>query len=785
MTTPFADKSPEQLSDTEARRELRLLAQTITTHDTAYYLRDDPVISDDDYDALRRRNRAIEQHFPHLKRKDSPEERVGVPPDSSTTSFAKVIHRRPMLSLGNAFDAGEVADFIDRTRRFLTLAPDERLDIFAEPKIDGLSCALRYENGKLILAATRGDGTQGEDITANILTLDTVPRILTGSHPPQVLEVRGEVYMDHSDFHALNAQQSAQGSKVFANPRNAAAGSLRQKNPDITKGRPLKFAAFGWGEVSGDPQTTLGATLTDCRQKLADWGLPLNPGECFATLDGLLSYYHKQMALRPRIPHDIDGIVYKVNRLDWQGRLGAVSRAPRWAIAHKFPAEQAVTRLEKIEIQVGRTGALTPVARLSPVAVGGVVVSNATLHNRDEIARKDIREGDFVTIQRAGDVIPQVVRALSERRLTRYLPLAKALHQRSTSQNLDPRRLDNFPANQQRLEVLRGAPRQRKQRQRIQKTARSSRQRPRRRLERRSEPQQNCRPYRFPAYCPDCGSPVVRHADDAVTLCPDRLGCPAQAIERIKHFVSRHAFDIEGLGDKQIRFFFERGNLKTTADIFRLHTNCPNLKNFPGWGDTSAQNLWNAIEARRTVALDRFLFALGIPQIGRTTARLLARNYHRLDNLLSLFDQIAQDAESPRLEELGAIDGLGPAMIHDLCCFFQAHDCRALIADLRTELTITEDSPTSAQNSPVSGKTVVFTGKLTTMGREEAKASAESLGARVAGSVSGKTDYLVAGADAGSKRKKAESLGITILSENEWHSLIRSTGGKDQSVVDD
>ncbi len=758
MTTPFADKSPEQLDETEARRELRILARTITTHDVAYYLRDDPVISDHDYDALRRRNRAIEQHFPHLKRKDSPEKRVGAPPDSTTNSFAKVTHRRPMLSLGNAFDAGEVAEFIDRTRRFLTLSPDERLDIFAEPKIDGLSCALRYEDGKLVLAATRGDGTQGEDITANILTLNTVPRTLTGSRHLQVLEIRGEVYMDHSDFRALNAQQSTQGGKIFANPRNAAAGSLRQKNPDITKSRPLKFAAFGWGEVSGDPQTALGATLTDCRQKLADWGLPLNPGECFATLDGLLNYYHKQMTLRPQLLHDIDGLVYKVNRLDWQERLGAVSRAPRWAIAHKFPAEQAVTRLEKIEIQVGRTGALTPVARLSPVTVGGVVVSNATLHNRDEITRKDIREGDFVTIQRAGDVIPQVVRALSERRLNRYLPLARAMRQR-----------------------------QKKQRQRIQKITAPSRQKSRRRLERRSEPQQNCRPYCFPTHCPDCGSPVIRHPDDAVTLCPDRLGCPAQAIERIKHFVSRHAFDIEGLGDKQIRFFFERGDLKTPADIFRLRTNCPNLKNFPGWGETSARNIWNAIEARRTVALDRFLFALGIPQIGRTTARLLARNYHRIDDLLKLFDQIAQDPESPRHEELRAIDGLGPAMVRDLCHFFQARDCRELITDLRQELTITEDSSTSIQDSPVSGKTVVFTGKLTTMGREEAKANAESLGARVAGSVSGKTDYLVTGADAGSKRKKAEFLGITILSEEEWHSLIRSTNtteGKDQSVED-
>ncbi|HET8726662.1 MAG TPA: NAD-dependent DNA ligase LigA, partial [Alphaproteobacteria bacterium] len=616
---------------------------------------------------------------------------------AAAPGFRKVRHAVPMLSLGNVFDDDDVGEFVGRIRRFLSLKPDDPLDIVAEPKIDGLSCNLRYENGRLVQAATRGDGAEGEDVTANILTLEDVPKRLDGA--PAILEIRGEVYMDRAEFVALNERQAERGKPLFANPRNAAAGSLRQLDARITADRPLGFFGYAWGETS-EP---LGETQWAVRDRFKEWGFRLNePARLCADIDGMLAHYREIGASRSELPFDIDGVVYKVNRLDWQERLGFVSRAPRWATAHKFPAEQAQTVLNDISIQVGRTGALTPVAHLEPITVGGVVVARATLHNEDEIARKGVRIGDTVIVQRAGDVIPQIVAVVENR----------------------PR---------------------------------------------------GSKEYVFPDTCPECGSDAVRPEGEAVRRCTGGLICPAQAVERLRHFVSRDAFDIEGLGDKQIRAFYEDGRVKQPADIFTLEKReaqrLDKLVNKPGWGKKSIENLWRSIEARRTIALDRFIYALGIRQVGQATARLLARHYHTLDAWRAAMIDAA-DETGEAYAELTNIDQIGSSVAGDLTAFFaEEHNLEAL-NNLLAEVTVELFEAPRAVASPVAGKTVVFTGTLETMSRPEAKAKAESLGAKVAGSVSAKTDYVVVGADAGSKATKARALGVTTLAEQEWLDLI-------------
>ncbi|TQV70822.1 NAD-dependent DNA ligase LigA [Denitrobaculum tricleocarpae] len=700
-TENWAALGPDELTEPQAAEELARLAAQILHHDQLYHQQDAPEISDADYDGLKRRNDAIEARFPDLVREDSPSVRVGAEP---AAGFSKVRHAVPMLSLGNAFADEDITEFLARIRRFLGLAEDTQIAVLAEPKIDGLSCALRYENGKLVQAATRGDGTTGEDITANVQTVAGVPRALSGSGWPQTLEIRGEVFMRRDDFRQLNERQEARGGKVFANPRNAAAGSLRQLDASITASRPLTFYAYAWGEVS-EP---LGATMIEARENMTAWGFTINePGRLCESVEEVLAFYREIGAARAEMPHDIDGVVYKVDRLDLQQRLGFVSRAPRWAVAHKFPAEQAQTLLREITIQVGRTGALTPVANLEPITVGGVVVSRATLHNEDEIARKDIREGDRVIIQRAGDVIPQVVSVLLEHR------------------------------------------------------------------------PKDSKPFQVPEHCPECGSVAIRETGEAVRRCTGGLICPAQSVERLKHFVSRNAFDIEGLGDKQVKFFFEKEQIRKPGDIFRLAANDADsltpLRNQPGWGKQSAENLFAAIEARRQISLDRLIYALGIRQIGQTTARLLAKTYGSLEKLRAAMD-LANDRESDAFEDLINIDGIGPAMADDLLGFFAEQHNREVLDDLASELTVEDFVVEEASDSPITGKTVVFTGKLETLGRSEAKAKAESLGAKVAGSVSKKTDFVVVGADAGSKARKAEELGLTVLSELEWLEFIAPRG---------
>lgn len=693
--TPVDDLTPEQ-----ARRELARLAMEIRYHDARYHGEDAPEISDADYDALRRRNEAIEARFPELKRKDSPSERVGATPRSG---FAKIRHARPMLSLGNAFSEEDVADFLTRVRRFLGLAETDELAVLAEPKIDGLSASLRYEGGRLVYAATRGDGTEGEDITANMRTLDEVPETLTGEGWPNVLEVRGEVYMRKDAFLELNERQAAAGQKVFANPRNAAAGSLRQLDPEITRSRPLHFFAYAWGEVS-EP---LAETQSGARAKLEEFGFTLTyPTAVCRGLDAVLAHYHEIGRQRAELSFDIDGVVYKVDRLDWQERLGQVSRAPRWAIAHKFPAEKAETRIEAITVQVGRTGALTPVANLVPVTVGGVVVSRATLHNKDEIDRLGVKAGDTVRIQRAGDVIPQVLERVADGG---------------------------------------GAA------------------------------------FEFPRKCPVCDSDVEREEGEVVFRCTGGLICPAQAVERLKHFVSRDAFDIEGLGTKSIEEFWEDGLIREPADIFRLDR--ARILGREGWKEKSVDNLMRAIDARRTIPLDRFIYALGIRHIGQTTARLLARSYSDFESWTEAMRTVAEERAAtpdehkkpervgPSYAELVSIDTVGMTAADSLAAFFgEAHNTDVLAA-LAELLTIQAVEAPRAEGSPIAGKTVVFTGSLEKMSRSEAKARAEALGAKVAGSVSKKTDYVVIGADAGSKARKAEELGVTRLTEEDWLAL--------------
>jgi DNA ligase (NAD+) len=693
--TALRQRAVEDLTVEEAAAELEALAGEIAHHDALYHGEDAPEISDADYDVLRRRNDAIEARFPDLVRDDSPTRKVGAHPASG---FKTVRHAVPMLSLGNAFADEDVTDFLVRVRRFLGLSEEDRVDVVAEPKIDGLAVSIRYENGRYTRAATRGDGQTGEDITANVATLDEVPETLTGGDVPAVIEVRGEIYLRRDDFFTLNETREAAGEARFANPRNAAAGSLRQLDVEVTRTRPLKLFVYAWGEASALPAETHHGML----EAFARWGLPVNLE--IALCDGaeaILARYRAIGEQRATLPYDIDGVVYKVDRLDWQGRLGFVSRAPRWAIAHKFPAEQAQTILKDIRIQVGRTGSLTPVAVLEPVTVGGVVVQNATLHNEEEIARKDVRVGDTVVVQRAGDVIPQIVRPIPEKRPKGAVP------------------------------------------------------------------------YVFPETCPVCGSHAVREMNpktgkpDAARRCTGGLICPAQAVERLRHFVSRLAFDIEGLGDKQVTFFWEQELIRNPVDIFDLEEKAgDSIATFEGWGELSVRNLYAAIDARRTIGLDRFINALGIRHVGETTARLLARSYGDFATFRDAMAS-AKVGEGEAWESLVNIDGIGATVAEAIVDFFDEPHNLEVVDGLAQRLTI-EALEQAAASSPVSGKTVVFTGSLEEMTRQEAKARAESLGAKVAGSVSAKTDIVVAGPGAGSKLKKAEELGLTIMTEAEW-----------------
>ena len=671
------------MSEAEAANRLMRLAREIARHNKLYHDNDAPEISDAEYDALIRENAALEAQFPQLVRGDTPSKLVGAAP---TSALAKVKHARAMLSLDNAFADDEVAEFVARVRRFLNLAPDAPVALTAEPKIDGLSCSLRYEDGALVQAATRGDGTTGEDVTPNVRTIGDIPDRLTTDSPPHVFEIRGEVYMSKADFAALNAR--GEGERVFANPRNAAAGSLRQKDPEITRVRPLKFLAHGWGEASDVPHQS----QYDMMRQIADWGLPVSDLLIRAeTLDDALARYRHIESVRADLPFDIDGVVYKVDRLDWQARLGFVAKAPRWGLAHKFPAERAQTTLLAIDIQVGRTGKLTPVARLEPVTVGGVVVTNATLHNADEIARLGVRVGDRVAIQRAGDVIPQIL------------------------ENLTP-------------EVDRPA-------------------------------------FVFPSVCPECRSEAVAEEGEVDIRCTGGLICPAQRIERLKHFVSRGALDIEGLGEKTIVEFFGLGWLHAPGDIFRLSSHRTELLTREGWKVKSVENLLASIEAKRAPDPARFLFGLGIRHVGAVTAR----------DLVKAFGTVERVAEVARHEdaaaELSGVEGIGPVVAQALVDFFHEAHNREVWDDLLHEVS----PPAYVSNikaSAVTGKTIVFTGSLETMSRDEAKAQAESLGAKTAGSVSAKTDLVVAGPGAGSKLKKAAELGIEVIDEAGWAKIV-------------
>jgi len=693
----------DRLSEAEAAAELQRLAGEIAHHDALYYRQDRPEISDAEYDALRERNASIEARFPHLVREDSPSVRIGAAP---VEAFGKVMHAVPMLSLGNVFDDEGVRDFLERIRRFLGLETVEGLAFTAEPKIDGLSITLRYEKGRLVQGATRGDGYQGENVTANVRTIADIPKAIKSKSFPDPFEVRGEIYMSRTAFQRLNEGQAERGERTFANPRNAAAGSLRQLDPAISASRPLQFFAYGWGEAPELPANTQWGIY----RAMADWGFPLNPlAKLTNSVEEMLDTYRDIESGRAGLDYDIDGVVYKLDRLDLQQRLGFVSRSPRYAVAHKFPAEKATTTLRDIEIQVGRTGALTPVAKLEPVTVGGVVVQNATLHNEDEIARKDVRIGDTVIVQRAGDVIPQILGVVEGKR-------------------------------------PKGAKR-----------------------------------FSFPTVCPACGSHAVREVnpvtgkEDAVRRCTGGLICPAQRVERLKHFVSRNAFDIEGLGEKHIKAFYDDGLIQSPQDIFTLaerdRRSTTRLEAREGWGETSAAKLFAAIEARRKVKLDRFIYALGIPHVGEITGRLLARAYGSVEAFRDAMLAAARDRVGEAYAELDNIEGIGPTVAEAIADFFAEPHNVDVVDELLREV---RPEPLEAIDhaSPISGKTVVFTGSLEKMTRPEAKARAERLGAKVAGSVSKKTDYVVAGPGAGSKLKDAERLGLKVLSEDEWLALI-------------
>ena len=692
-------KNIKELSRQEAAAELERIATEMAKADIAYYQNDNPYLTDAEYDTLKKRNQDIEIRFPELIRPDSPSKKIGAPLKSG---FGKIPHRFPMLSLGDIFTIEEVSDFVMSIKRFLNTT--DNIDFMAEPKIDGLSFSARYENRRFVQGATRGDGKTGEDITANLKTIKQLPQQLPES-APEVLEIRGEVYMSKTDFFALNEKYEKEGKKTFANPRNAAAGSLRQLDSKITEERNLSLFAYTWGEVS----ERCWASQTEFFDRLKEWGFPTNPlNQLCHNLQEIDNNFTRLMQIRAELPYDIDGIVYKVDSIALQERLGFLTRTPRWAVAHKFPAEQAVTQINDIRIQVGRTGALTPVADLKPVNVGGVVVSHATLHNEDEIKRKDIRIGDTVIIQRAGDVIPQVVQVLPEKR----------------------------PSDSQE--------------------------------------------FIFPHTCPQCGAHAIREEDEAVRRCTGGLTCPAQAIERLIHFVSREAFNIEGMGDKIIDDFYHEGILHNPADIFTLEqrnedgdlfshqkNSALHLESREGWGKKSVEKLFAAIRARKSIDLPRFIYALGIRQVGSATSRLIAQNYGSFANFMT-------DMQNKETAKLISIDGIGGAMAKDIVEFFQEEHNLQTIHNLLQYVTVEEYIDQTNYNSPIAGKTVVFTGTLERMARAEAKAQAQTLGAKVAGSVSKNTDYVIMGADAGSKAAKAKELGITILTEDEYLKLIQN-----------
>jgi DNA ligase (NAD+) len=688
-----------KLGKAQARAEIKRLSEEIVKHDKLYYQEDAPVISDAEYDALRQRLEEIEKRFPELAAAESPTAKVGA---AALEKFGKVKHRVPMLSLSNAFAEEEIDDFIARVKRFLKLPSDAVVEFTAEPKIDGLSISLRYDNGVLVEAATRGDGFEGENVTQNVKTINNVPERLKGKDVPETIDVRGEIYMRQEDFLKVNMAQQKTGGQIYANPRNVAAGSLRQLDPRITASRPLKFFAYTWGVAKPLPADT---QFGMC-QAFKRWGLPVNEFMVVCkSAEELLAHYRKLEQERAKLGYDIDGVVYKVNRLDYQERLGFISRAPRWGLAHKFTAQKAMTVLEDIEIQVGRTGAMTPVARLKPVTVSGVVVQNATLHNEDEIQRKDVRIGDTVILQRAGDVIPQILGIVPEQR----------------------------PAG--------------------------------------------AKPYRFPETCPACGSHAVREVNpntgrlDAVRRCTGGLICPAQRVERLRHFVSRHAFDIEGLGEKIIQEFFADGLLQSPPDIFMLEERdrqaAQRLMAREGWGETSARNLFNAINARRKIGFDRFIYALGIRHVGETTARALARAYDSAKDFIAEMIEAGRDHDSAAFLRLTRIEGIGEVVANAVAEFFaEAHNVE-VVNELLKHVNV-EPLERVVASSPVSGKTVVFTGTLEQMTRDEAKAMAEKLGAKVSGSVSKKTDLVVAGPGAGSKLKEAQKHGVEVIDEAEW-----------------
>ncbi len=725
----ISDIPPSELAEKQAAEELERLASLMAYHDRLYYQSDMPEISDGDYDKLRIRNEEIEKLFPKLIRKDSPSNKVGAAPSGR---FPKVKHSVPMLSLANAFAEQDIKDWLERIRRFLNLPDDDEIEIFAEPKIDGLSFTARYENGELKQGVTRGDGEVGENITENLKMV--LPKELRGGiKPPEILEVRGEVYMTHDNFEKLNKKREENGEPLFANPRNAAAGSLRQLDRDVVASRGLDYYIFGWGQIEpksfvekyNNHSDLLGGIIKlaikdnkfferNRNNKLIrkESGIELpesidknKPDEVTAYI--IMDFYNKVYETRisedRKFPYDIDGTVYKVNNLDWQKRLGNIARSPRWAIAHKFPAEQAKTIVENIRIQVGRTGALTPVADLKPITVGGVVVSHATLHNKEEIERKDVRIGDVVTIQRAGDVIPQVVSVNMEERTD------------------------------------------------------------------------NAKKFTFPIECPVCGSHAFAEESEAIIRCTGGLICNAQAVERLKHFISRNALNIDGLGKKQIELFWEKGFIKEPADIFKLKVKNEGLEDpiekWEGWGQKSVDNLFASIDNRRNIPFDKFIYGLGIRHVGQGTARLLADNYESYDNWYKLM-KVAIDKESQEYQELLAIDGIGVKAADESVEFFNEPHNIKLLDDLLEEITIANFEK-AANDSLIAGKIFVFTGTMTKMTRSEAKARAESLGAKVSSSVSAKTDYLVAGEAAGSKRKKAEALNVAILTENEWIELSK------------
>jgi DNA ligase (NAD+) len=691
-------KPVQDLTETEAADELVRLADVLAQHDLAYFTEEAPVISDAEYDQLKRRNADIEARFPDLIQDNSPSMRVGAP---RASSFAAVEHGVPMLSLDNAFSDEEATEFDARVRRFLKL--DDAVAYTAEPKIDGLSASLLYVDGKLVRGATRGDGRVGEDVTANLQTIKTIPHKLKGKDWPARIEIRGEVYMPLAAFQGMNAAAAEKGERIYANPRNFASGSLRQIDPSITASRPLRFFAYAWGETS----SAFAASQSEALEKLKAWGFEVTPqARQVSGADGLLAIYREMETLRPTLDFDIDGVVYKVDRLDWQQRLGFVSRSPRWAIARKFPAQRALTILEGIDLQVGRTGAVTPVARLKPVTVGGVVVTNATLHNADEIARKDVRIGDTVVLQRAGDVIPQIVEV--------------------------------------------------------------------------AERGKGSVPYEFPTHCPCLlKTPLAREttaggAETVVRRCTGEFACPFQRIEHLKHFVSRRAFDIEGLGEKQLSAFFDEGLIKEPADIFTLEErdrqSLKKLKDRERAGETSVRNLFAAIESRRRVPLDRFIFALGIRHVGETTALTMARCYGTKEAFLAGMDKVAEGDEAA-IEELDAMDQIGGAVIEAARSYFAEDHNRRIVEKLVAQLDILPAEQPKTDTA-VAGKTIVFTGSLERMTRDEAKAQATALGAKVSGSVSAKTDIVVAGPGAGSKLKEAEKHGVKVLTEDEWLALI-------------